>query len=79
MTVEPGFGGQSIIPYCLEKVKKIRAEIERRNLDVDIQVDGGINEETAKTAVECGANILVAGSAIFGKSDRGAIIKALKQ
>lgn len=79
MTVEPGYGGQSIIPECLEKVRKIKAEIESRNLDVDIQVDGGINIGTARDAVLSGANVLVAGSAVFGKSDVGAVIKALKE
>ena len=78
MTVEPGYGGQSIIPKCLEKVSKIRAEINARGLEVDIQVDGGINLETASAAKASGANVLVAGSAVFGKSDIGGIIKALK-
>ena len=79
MTVEPGYGGQSIIKECLEKVTKIKAETEKRSLNIDIQVDGGINLDTAKEAVLSGANVLVAGSAVFGKKDVGAIIKALKQ
>ena len=79
MTVEPGYGGQSIIKECLEKVTKIKAEVENMGLEIDIQVDGGINLDTAKEAVLSGANVLVAGSAVFGKSDVGAIIKALKQ
>lgn len=79
MTVEPGYGGQSIIKECLEKVTKIKAEAENMGLEIDIQVDGGINLDTAKEAVSSGANVLVAGSAVFGKSDVGAIIKALKQ
>ena len=79
MTVEPGYGGQSIIKECLEKVTKIKAEAENMGLEIDIQVDGGINLDTAKEAVSSGANVLVAGSAVFGKSDVGAIINALKQ
>ena len=77
MTVEPGFGGQSFMPDMLEKVKALRREIERRGLSVDIQVDGGINSETAKFATEAGANILVAGSAVFKASDRRAAIDSL--
>ncbi len=78
MTVEPGFGGQSFMPDMLEKVKTLRAEIERRGLDIDIQVDGGINSETAKLAVAAGANVLVAGSAVFKAADRKAAIEALR-
>lgn len=78
MTVEPGYGGQALIPECLEKVKKIRAEIKKRKLDVDIQVDGGINEKNAREAITAGANILVAGSAVFKYSDRKAAIDALR-
>lgn len=78
MTVEPGFGGQSFMPDMLEKVKTLRAEIERRGLDIDIQVDGGINAETSKLAVAAGANVLVAGSAVFKASDRKAAIEALR-
>ena len=78
MTVEPGFGGQSFMPDMLEKVKALRAEIERRGLDIDIQVDGGINAETSKLAVAAGANVLVAGSAVFKTSDRRAAIEALR-
>lgn len=69
MTVEPGFGGQSFMPETMEKVKALRAEIQRRGLSVDIQVDGGINEKTVETAAAAGANVLVAGSAVFGAAD----------
>lgn len=69
MTVEPGFGGQSFMPETMEKVKTLRAEIQRRGLSVDIQVDGGINEKTVETAAAAGANVLVAGSAVFGAAD----------
>ena len=78
MTVEPGFGGQSFMPEMLEKVKALRAEINRRGLDIDIQVDGGINSETAKLAVAAGANVLVAGSAVFKAQDRRCAIEALR-
>ena len=78
MTVEPGFGGQSFMPDMLDKVRAIRAEINRRGIDVDIQVDGGINSETAKLAREAGANVFVAGSAVFKAADRKAAIDALR-
>jgi len=78
MTVEPGYGGQSLIPFCLDKVKSLREEITARGLNVDIQVDGGINEKTASDAVKAGANILVAGSAVFNYADRKAAIDALR-
>jgi ribulose-phosphate 3-epimerase len=66
MTVHPGFGGQSFIAEVLDKVAAVRREVERQGLDVDIEVDGGIDVETAPRAVAAGANVLVAGSAIFG-------------
>lgn len=78
MTVEPGYGGQKLIPETLEKVSKIRAEIENRSLSVEIQVDGGINSSNAPMAISAGATILVAGSSVFGKSDRRAAIDALR-
>ena len=78
MTVEPGYGGQALIPQTLEKVRELRCEIERRGLNVDIQVDGGITKDNAKTAIESGANILVAGSSVFKAEDRRAAIDSLK-
>ena len=78
MTVEPGYGGQSFMPNMMPKVKALRDEITRRGLDVDIQVDGGINPETAKVAKAAGANVLVAGSSVFKASDRRAAIEALR-
>lgn len=71
MSVNPGFGGQKFIPYATEKVKKLRAMIEDRGLSTDIQVDGGVTLENAKELLEAGANILVAGSAVF-KDDAAA-------
>lgn len=65
MTVQPGFGGQKYIPECTEKVQELRALIEKDHLDVDIQVDGGINDDTLETAIKAGANLLVAGSYVF--------------
>lgn len=79
MTVEPGYGGQAMIPACLDKVKALRAEIDRQGLAVDIQVDGGINEKTAGQAIAAGANVLVAGSAVFRAEDKSAVIRALKE
>ena len=78
MTVEPGYGGQKLIPETLEKVRKIKAEIEYRGLNVEIQVDGGINSDNASLAVSSGASILVAGSSVFKSSDRRAAIDALR-
>ena len=66
MTVNPGFGGQSYIESCTGKVQKLRQMITDAGLDVDIQVDGGINEKTIDKVLDAGANILVAGSAVFG-------------
>ena len=78
MTVEPGYGGQSFMYDMLEKVRKIRAEIEKRGLNIDIQVDGGLNPETAKFAREAGANVIVAGSSVFKAADRREAIDALR-
>ncbi|MBR2930994.1 MAG: ribulose-phosphate 3-epimerase [Clostridia bacterium] len=78
MTVEPGYGGQSFMPDMLPKIKALREEIERRGLNVDIEVDGGINPETAKLVKEAGANVLVAGSSVFKAEDRKAAIDALR-
>ena len=78
MTVEPGYGGQQMIPETLEKVGKIKAEIQKRGLNVEIQVDGGINADNARDAVDAGASILVAGSSVFKNRDRRAAIDALR-
>ena len=79
MTVEPGFGGQSFMEDMMPKVKKIREEIDRRNLDVDIQVDCGISEKTISTAAEAGANVFVAGSAVFNAEDPAEMIGKLRK
>lgn len=69
MTVEPGFGGQSFMEDMMPKVSAVRSEIDRRGLDVDIQVDGGINKDTISIAAKAGANIFVSGNAIFSSDD----------
>lgn len=69
MTVEPGFGGQKFMPDMLPKVKALKEEIDRRGLNINIEVDGGISENNVALTTECGANVIVAGSAIF-KSDK---------
>lgn len=66
MTVEPGFGGQKYIPESTQRIKEARQMIKELGLTTDIQVDGGITKETAKIVLEAGANVIVAGSAIFG-------------
>ena len=67
MTVNPGFGGQKLIPGMLEKIRQLRAILDSRGLDTSIQVDGGIHDETIDLVIEAGANVIVAGSAVFGK------------
>ena len=78
MTVEPGFGGQSFMFDMMDKVKILKSEIAGRFLDVDIQVDGGINEETVRIAARAGANVFVAGSAVFKSDNPAAIIERLR-
>jgi len=78
MTVEPGFGGQSFMHDQLPKIKELRAKIDALGKDIDLEVDGGINPETAKLVIEAGANALVAGSAVFKNSDYAANINALR-
>ncbi|MBI4115213.1 MAG: ribulose-phosphate 3-epimerase [Candidatus Omnitrophica bacterium] len=74
MTVEPGFGGQKFMPEMLEKVKNLRSRFKGK-----ISVDGGIDPETAPRAIEAGANVLVAGTAIFGQRDRAKAIENLRK
>ena len=66
MSVNPGFGGQKFIPYTLDKVRALRQYFDRKGLSTDIQVDGGVNRDTIRPLMEAGANVLVAGSAVFG-------------
>lgn len=78
MTVNPGFGGQKFIASVLAKIKQLRNHLEQSNMtNIDIEVDGGINRETVGAVIEAGANILVAGSAVFGQADRRGAIQAL--
>ena len=78
MTVEPGFGGQSFMRETMPKVRLIREEATKRNLDLRIQVDGGIDDKTVTEATENGADVLVAGSYIFKAPDRKAAIEKLR-
>ncbi|SHJ35939.1 ribulose-phosphate 3-epimerase [Pseudobutyrivibrio xylanivorans] len=65
MTVNPGFGGQSLIPYTIDKVRELSVMARQKKLKIDIEVDGGINDDTIEDVLEAGANIIVAGSAVF--------------
>jgi len=78
MTVNPGFGGQKFMPEVIPKMKELREIIETRKLSLDIEVDGGINMETAKQVIAAGANVLVAGTAVFAGSDRKSNLHALR-
>ncbi|MBC7888056.1 MAG: ribulose-phosphate 3-epimerase [Ferruginibacter sp.] len=78
MSVNPGFGGQSFIPNTLHKIKALRAMIDERSLDVKIEIDGGITEDNAKQIIDAGADVLVAGSAVFQSPDPAATIARLK-
>jgi ribulose-phosphate 3-epimerase len=74
MSVNPGFGGQKFMPEVLDKIKELKIIQKEQNIDFDIEIDGGINFENSKTAIEAGANILVSGTTIF-KSNNGDIKK----
>ena len=69
MTVEPGFGGQSFMKNQVDKIRNISNYIKSNNLNIDIEIDGGINLETGKICIQAGANILVAGSFLFNQVD----------
>ncbi|MCL6616542.1 MAG: ribulose-phosphate 3-epimerase [Anoxybacillus ayderensis] len=79
MTVNPGFGGQSFIPAVLPKIRAFSTLVRERGLSVEIEVDGGIHAETAKLCVQAGANVLVAGSAIYNQADRAQAIRAIRE
>ena len=79
MSVNPGFGGQKFIPQALEKVKRLRQMIVERQLNVRIEIDGGIDRSNIESVVAAGAEIIVAGSAIFGKPDAEAAVKELRE
>lgn len=78
MSVEPGFGGQKFMPNSLEKVRKIKAEAERQGIELEIEIDGGINAETAPLAVEAGVTVLVAGNYIFSAQNVEETVKEIK-
>ena len=78
MSVNPGFGGQSFIPSALDKIRALRQIIDQRGLKVDIEVDGGVAPDTVAAVRQAGADILVAGSAVFGREDYAAAISALR-
>ena len=81
MTVNPGFGGQKLIPYTLDKVRELNKILEEKHLKLDIEVDGGINRDTIDLALDAGANIIVAGSAVFVgdvKANTEALLEKMK-
>jgi ribulose-phosphate 3-epimerase len=78
MSVNPGFGGQRFIPRALDKIRRLRQLVNSRGLKVDIEVDGGIDPDTAPRVIEAGANVLVAGTAVFHAKDYRAAIAALR-
>ncbi|WP_102346982.1 ribulose-phosphate 3-epimerase [Bacillus sp. Marseille-P3661] len=78
MTVNPGFGGQKFIYSVLPKIEKVANLIASKNLNVEVEVDGGVNQETARLCVEAGATVLVAGSAVFNNSNRKQAIDSIR-
>lgn len=78
MTVEPGFGGQRFMADMLPKIRMLRSWIAERNPACELEVDGGVDPETAPLCIDAGANVLVAGSAVFRKADRAAAIRAIR-
>ena len=78
MTVHPGFGGQAFMPEVVPKIRRTRDEIDRRGLAVAIEVDGGIDVDTAPEAAGAGATVFVAGSAVFGEPDPAAAASAIR-
>jgi ribulose-phosphate 3-epimerase len=78
MSVNPGFGGQSFLPLVLPKLKALRQMIDASGRQIDLEIDGGIGPENARLVTDAGADVLVAGSAIFGQKDRGAAMKQIR-
>ncbi len=78
MTVNPGFGGQTLIPACLEKARRLSRIREERGLSFLISADGGLNEKTAAAAREAGVDVIVAGSAFFAAPDKAAVVRTLR-
>jgi ribulose-phosphate 3-epimerase len=79
MSVNPGYGGQSFLPAVLPKIAALRKAIDRAGLAVDLEVDGGVTPDTARQIVEAGARVLVAGNAVFGRTDRASAIAAVRR
>ena len=79
MTVEPGFGGQSFMHDQLPKIAAVRKMLDESCPECELEVDGGVDAVTAKLVKEAGANVLVAGSAVFGKADRAAAVRAIRE
>jgi ribulose-phosphate 3-epimerase len=79
MSVHPGFGGQGFIAASLDKLRHVRAELDRRGLKVDLEIDGGIKVENIAAAAQAGANVFVSGSGIFGQQDYAAIIARMRE
>lgn len=79
MSVNPGFGGQSFIPSAEAKLAEIRSLIDDAGLDIDLEVDGGVKPGTARRVIEAGADVIVAGSAVFNQDDYAAAIEALRK
>jgi ribulose-phosphate 3-epimerase len=78
MSVNPGFGGQKFIPEVLPKIRNVKQMAEEKGLNIEIEIDGGVNAETAKLCIEAGANVLVAGSAIYNEGDRAKAISLIR-
>ena len=78
MSVNPGFGGQSFIPYSLDKARALKAMIDARGLSVDIEMDGGIGVHNVREVTQAGVNVIVAGSAVFDAQDPAAVVQQLK-
>lgn len=78
MSVNPGFGGQKFIPEVLPKIRKVKEMAEQKGLDIEIEIDGGVNSETAKLCMESGATVLVAGSAIYNEEDYAKAISLIR-
>jgi ribulose-phosphate 3-epimerase len=78
MSVNPGFGGQKFIPEVLQKIKKVKELAVEKGVSIEIEVDGGVNSETAKLCIEAGATVLVAGSAVYNQEDRKKAIELIR-
>lgn len=78
MSVNPGFGGQSFLPMVLPKLRNLRQMIDKSGRDIDLEIDGGIGPDNARLVTDAGANVIVAGSSVFGQKDRAQALKQLR-